>query len=229
MRMVGTVALDVGRLPGSASGTPPGDVAAAVGTLFAKLLRAAARNVVTLLRTRGPALVALLASARPGRRLVAVAAQPLAAGGVARRFIPHTSAQGFPRAHTHHVPVRRRELALPADATAPRAARALLQEAAADWEVDDELYHDAAMVVTELVANAVDHAGTPSTVTVDLDDGGLRLAVRDASPDTAPRPRPVDPLAPRGRGLQMVDALAASWGVSRHADGKTVWAVLRRG
>ena len=32
--------------------------------------------------------------------------------------------------------------------------------------------------------------------------------------------------AARGRGLQMVDALAGAWGVSLHADGKTVWAVL---
>jgi hypothetical protein len=33
-------------------------------------------------------------------------------------------------------------------------------------------------------------------------------------------------MAPRGRGLQMVDALTSAWGVTLHADGKTVWAVV---
>ena len=224
MRMVGTVALDAARLPGAAYGAPPGDVAAALRTAVGKLARAMARGVAAVIRTRGPALVALLTSARPGTRLAAVSAQPLAPGFAAPRFTPDGSTSGY----AFHAPVHRRELALPADATAPRSARGLLQEAARDWDVDDDLYHDAAMVVTELVANAVDHARTSSTLTVDLDDRGLRLAVRDASPDSAPRPRPVDPAAPRGRGLQMVDALADSWGVTPHTDGKTVWAVLRR-
>ena len=131
-----------------------------------------------------------------------------------------------PRVGEQAVPLRRNELALPADSTAPRRARALLRAATEDWGLDDDLYQDAAMVVTELVANAVDHAGTGSTLTVDLDDRGLRVAVRDGRADCAPRPRPVDPTAPRGRGLQMIDALTASWGVVMHADGKTVWAVL---
>src|SRR5947209_6081869 len=76
-----------------------------------------------------------------------------------------------------------RELALPADATAPRRARALLHAAAHDWGLDDDVHQDAAMVVTELVANAVDHARTTSTLTVGLDDRGLRVAVRDGRPD----------------------------------------------
>ena len=83
------------------------------------------------------------------------------------------------------------------------------------------------MVVTELVANAVDHARTSRPVTIGLDGRGLLVTVRDGCADGAPRSRPVDPTAPRGRGLQMVDALAESWGVTPHPDGKTVWAVLR--
>ena len=43
----------------------------------------------------------------------------------------------------------RYELALPADATGPGRARALLTDAARAWELDDEVYQDAAMVVTE--------------------------------------------------------------------------------
>src|SRR5689334_21632189 len=121
-----------------------------------------------------------------------------------------------------------RELALPADPTAPRQARALLQAAARDWEVEEDLYQDAAIVVTELVANAVDHARTPSTLTVGWDERGLCVAVRDAHAGPVPRALPVDPTAPRGRGLQMIAALATTWGVTTHVDGKTVWAVLPR-
>jgi anti-sigma regulatory factor (Ser/Thr protein kinase) len=139
----------------------------------------------------------------------------------------HEASDEGPSDEVHGLPARHREIALPADPTAPRRARALLQDVAQEWGLDDDLHQDVAMVVTELVANAVDHARTASTVTLGLDDGDLLVTVRDGCPDGAPRPRPVDPTAPRGRGLQMVDALAESWGVTAHADGKTVWAVLR--
>jgi len=52
------------------------------------------------------------------------------------------------------------------------------------------------------------------------------VTVRDDRAAPLPRLAPIDPTAARGRGLQMVDALAGAWGVSLHADGKTVWAVL---
>ena len=120
------------------------------------------------------------------------------------------------------------ELALPADPTAPARARTLLRDATQAWDLDDEAYQDAALVVTELVANAVDHARTPSTLTLELTDDALRVAVRDARPGTALRALPVDPTAARGRGLQMIEALAEEWGVTPDDDGKTVWAVLPR-
>ena len=82
------------------------------------------------------------------------------------------------------------------------------------------------MVITELVANAVDHARSESTLSVGVKRGTLCVAVRDARPGPVPRPAPIDPTAPRGRGLQMVDALTSAWGVTLHADGKTVWAVV---
>ena len=82
------------------------------------------------------------------------------------------------------------------------------------------------MVITELVANAVDHARSESTLSVGVKRGTLCVAVRDARRGPVPRPAPIDPTAPRGRGLQMVDALTSAWGVTLHADGKTVWAVV---
>ena len=119
-----------------------------------------------------------------------------------------------------------RELVLPADATAPGRARMFLRAATQEWGVGDDLAEDAAMVITELVANAVDHARSQSILSVGVKRGALCVAVRDARPGPLPRPAPIDPTAPRGRGLQMIDALTTAWGVTLHADGKTVWAVV---
>jgi anti-sigma regulatory factor (Ser/Thr protein kinase) len=215
MQVVGATAIGVARRPGAAVVTLAGDVAVLVLTRAWKLVRGGAGA----LRRRGSAWSA------PAARQLLAAGVP--AGVVGPRFVAHTPSTGHAR-HGSGAPVQR-ELALPADPTAPRRARAVLQAAAREWNVDDDLYQDAAMVVTELVANAVDHARTPSTLTVGLDGrGGLCVAVRDACPSPVPRPHPVDPTAPRGRGLQMIAALAGSWGVTTHIDGKTVWAVLRR-
>jgi anti-sigma regulatory factor (Ser/Thr protein kinase) len=230
MRVVGTVALDPGRVPGATVATLAVDAATAVWSGVRTMARTVVRDVAAMLRMRRPALVALLTATRPRPRLVAVsfarAASSLLSADATPRLVIPPQAGGSVQGAAAGAPARRYELALPADPTAPRQARALLQEAATDWGVPDELYHDAAMVVTELVANAVDHARTASTLTLGLDDKALSIAVRDGNVGQAPRPRPVDPTAPRGRGLQMVEALAVSWGVTAHPDGKTVWAVL---
>jgi anti-sigma regulatory factor (Ser/Thr protein kinase) len=104
----------------------------------------------------------------------------------------------------------------------PRRARVLLRHACLDWALG-EAYDDAALVVTELVTNAVRHAGTPCRVTITLDDDGLRIAVRDQGPL---HPALLDAGNPRrcGAGLRVVTTLAQSWGAVPHADGKTVWA-----
>jgi anti-sigma regulatory factor (Ser/Thr protein kinase) len=88
------------------------------------------------------------------------------------------------------------------------------------------LLDDARLIVTELAANAILHARSPFSVTVHAHATGVRLSVRDRS---AVRPivRPGGPLAASGRGLLLVAALSADWGVVVSADGKTVWADLR--
>jgi anti-sigma regulatory factor (Ser/Thr protein kinase) len=214
MQVVGATALGVARRPGAAVVTLAGDIAVLVLVRVWRLLRGGA----SALRRRGPAW------STPAARQLVAAGVP--AGVVGPRFVAESPSTGY-TVPGSGAPVQR-ELALPADPTAPRRARALLQAAAREWNVDGDLYQDAAMVVTELVANAVDHARTPSTLTVGLDERGLCVAVRDACPGPLPRPRPVDPAATRGRGLQMIAALASSWGVTTRIDGKTVWAVLPR-
>jgi len=78
------------------------------------------------------------------------------------------------------------------------------------------------LLVSELASNAVAHAGTPFTVSVQFDDQRIRVEVSDTG-DGVPCVRPPDPLASNGRGLQLLGALADSWGVDSHEPGKTVW------
>ena len=115
---------------------------------------------------------------------------------------------------------------LPLDPSSARAARVLVQSTCEDWAVDDDVCDDATLVASELVANVIDHARTQCRVTVSVQDTGLRVDVRDFFPGPPPRPRPIDVHAQRGRGLQVVDALSAVWGVTEFDDGKSVWAVL---
>jgi len=106
---------------------------------------------------------------------------------------------------------------------APAAARHFTVATLAAWGAAD-FADDAAMVVTELAANAIVHAHSGFTVILSALDDLLRIAVRDATPLRAHTPRAV-PL----HGLGAVDAMASQWGVEPFgAAGKTVWVDLRR-
>lgn len=88
-----------------------------------------------------------------------------------------------------------------------------------------------ALLVGELTANAVCHGRVPGRdfqlrLSRDPETRTVRIEVSDANPDRPPA-RPVEPgpYDASGRGLLLVDILAARWGTSpRHPVGKTVWA-----
>ena len=114
--------------------------------------------------------------------------------------------------------------------SSPARIRRLLRAVFAQWELPVEAAENALLVVEELVANVVDHARTPFRLTVDHLLGEharptLRIVVRDGCPQP-PDPRPFSAHAPRGRGLQMIEALTSRWGCDHTTAGKTVWAVL---
>jgi anti-sigma regulatory factor (Ser/Thr protein kinase) len=113
----------------------------------------------------------------------------------------------------------------PLDDGAPADARHRLAEALAHQGHPRALLDDARIVVTELAANAVVHAGSPFSVCVRGDGGRVRIGVRDNS---RAMPAPQEPSAVRlsGRGLQLVSAIASRWGVEPLVDGKVVWADL---
>jgi anti-sigma regulatory factor (Ser/Thr protein kinase) len=88
-----------------------------------------------------------------------------------------------------------------------------------------ELMDTALLVVSELVTNALTHARPPVSVQVLTCGQRLRVEVNDHLP-SPPTPRQPKLTAPGGRGLPLVAALTAQWGVTPTATGKTVWAEI---
>ena len=84
---------------------------------------------------------------------------------------------------------------------------------------------DAAVVVSELFGNAVLHGPAGGRVLVGycLWRGGARLVVCDGGGPGTPRLVHGGELAEGGRGLRVVDSLAARWGSFRLADAQAVW------
>lgn len=88
---------------------------------------------------------------------------------------------------------------------------------------------DAEIVVSELVANAVEHGRGLVTVDVEQEVHRLRVEVASAAGTSTPRVLHPVPLEPSGRGLLIVDALASTWGHRDDRGGRrTVWAELDR-
>lgn len=112
----------------------------------------------------------------------------------------------------------------PADTSASPLARRTVAGWLADWGVDRELVETATLCVSELVTNAVIHAGTPPRVTARLDDERLLVLVQDhGSRGAARRAEDHDPTDIAGRGLLLVETLASAWSAEHSADGTTVW------
>jgi anti-sigma regulatory factor (Ser/Thr protein kinase) len=100
------------------------------------------------------------------------------------------------------------------------SARATLRSVLGDW-ADDGIRADAALLLTELVANCVRHARSPMQIRLTVEHDFLRAEVRDGS---ALNPLPREPDEHGGRGVLILDALASRWGVFGHPGaGKTVW------
>jgi hypothetical protein len=109
---------------------------------------------------------------------------------------------------------------------APAVARHFTVGTLHDWGAGD-IADDAALVVTELAANAIIHAHSAFTILLSADGDLVRISVRDASPlpSTQDAALALSPL----HGLGVVDAMASRWGVeSLGTAGKTVWVELRR-
>jgi anti-sigma regulatory factor (Ser/Thr protein kinase) len=124
------------------------------------------------------------------------------------------------RCGVHHV-----EETFTAEPANVSAARRFVADTLAAWDAD--AFEWAAITATsELTTNAVLHARTGFTLSLRLADDLLRLAVTDQSV-RLPRQRDHGARATTGRGLDLVYALSAAYGVEPTGAGKTVWCEVR--
>ena len=135
-------------------------------------------------------------------------------------------------------------------AAAPDAAnqaRRFVRETLTDWGKSGEyglesVLDDALLLTSELVTNAIVHAGTAASVQCELRPGadggpaGIRVEVADRHPSkplpalagpetTRPMAEPGD--AEHGYGLYLITYLADAWGVQYSRSAKQVWFELR--
>lgn len=120
--------------------------------------------------------------------------------------------------------ISRNEKTLTNDQRAPSAARASVRAVCATYH--PALVDDAVLLVSEVVTNAVKHGHAPVRLCIECDPSGIVVSVEDASPEL-PRTRPHDRRRHSGRGLLLVQRLAAEWGVRLTEHGKQVWFRLR--
>lgn len=116
------------------------------------------------------------------------------------------------------------EWTFPADPGAVRTARRVVRGQLHGWGLDI-LGDIAALLVSELVTNALRHATGPIGVRLVRPaglEGVLLVEVSDPLPDP-PRERAARPEDESGRGLQLVASSSRRWGTRPGTDGKTVW------
>lgn len=118
-----------------------------------------------------------------------------------------------------------RQIDLTAEPTAASRARWFAREVVQEWGYkgcEDEV----ALAVTELVANAVVHARSATSLTL-LDTGsGVQIRVRDDEP-TPPSVRTFSIDDTNGRGMFLVESLSDHWGIEPAPPGKVVWLDIR--
>jgi len=115
------------------------------------------------------------------------------------------------------------KLELPPQADSPARARHYV-ERVLTGRCPPALVEAAALLASELVTNAVRHARTALTLTVETSSAGIRLEVHDGSERMPQLREPTSGVS--GRGLLLVDRIAKSWGAEARPDGKTVWLEL---
>ncbi|MET7617830.1 SpoIIE family protein phosphatase [Streptomyces sp. NPDC005408] len=103
-------------------------------------------------------------------------------------------------------------------------ARTALRHALEDWELAG-LADDVELAAGELLVNVLLHTEGGAVLTLEVlpePVRRVRLWVKDRS-SVWPRRRTPGEAATSGRGLMMIDAVAARWGVEPRGEGKAVW------
>ena len=97
-------------------------------------------------------------------------------------------------------------------------------------ELDSPTLESLRLLVTELISNAVRHAGAPTVdLVVLVSPPAVRVEVSDRGAGFQPEPRTRGQDPEGGWGLYLVASLADRWGVAREESGTRVWFELERG
>ncbi|WP_017615754.1 ATP-binding protein [Nocardiopsis salina] len=133
-----------------------------------------------------------------------------------------------------------RNVTLPYVPSSVTGSRKLLQDDLTGIGLGDDRVDDAALVLSELVSNALRHAAplpAPDEDSVGVawragldpasaSTGWVEISVRDGGSSTMPRVAQPSVSGLGGRGLGIVQALAGRWGTEMDGNTTTVWAVL---
>ncbi len=104
-------------------------------------------------------------------------------------------------------------------------ARRLASEVAINY-LDESQFHSFVLAVTEVVSNAVRHAGDTADafrLAVTPKDGYVCVQVTDSGPGLVPRPGALEAGDEGGFGLFIVERLTRRWGVTREDNKTRVW------
>ncbi|MFJ4653304.1 MEDS domain-containing protein [Nocardia sp. NPDC088792] len=105
------------------------------------------------------------------------------------------------------------------------AARRFVTDRLRSWGRSARVIDDAALVVSELAANAVVHAHTVFRVSLAQSDSTVKITTEDlsaAQPVLGSRDR----TSPGGRGMLLINALSSRWGAEAGAQGKSIWSEI---
>ncbi|CAN5764156.1 hypothetical protein BH23ACT12_BH23ACT12_18610 [soil metagenome] len=113
------------------------------------------------------------------------------------------------------------QLQIPPVSTGIGEARRFTRDQLKAWGVAS-VADNAILMISELVTNAILHGGEGAVLTLMFNDLKIRAEVRDSNP-AVPVVRRYSETATTGRGMVIVDALAATWGTFAVDGGKIVW------
>jgi len=168
----------------------------------------------------------VLVSSRPPDELAAVAAAVGASAYIGKDLAPSDLPAAI--ADVTRV-VERLEAVLakahdrfPAHVRSAGEARSVVRQALGGW-CDEERLEDVALCVSELITNAVVHAGSEPQLLVHVRPGVIHVEISDES-DVLPVMRGAGPEDTSGRGVSILGMLSDRWGALRRSGGgKTVW------
>lgn len=126
------------------------------------------------------------------------------------------------------APPREARLQLHADVAEVGVVRELLKRLLASWRMAAAATDDVLLLASEVAGNAIRHGQSPVTLIARYDGKRVRIEVGDGSREL-PMTRHPTAFDEGGRGMLLVEAIAADWGVLATTGGKRVWFEIELG